>query len=184
VVKRFCPSRLYLIASAVSLGLATFSIWCAFSWLPAAIPGALFSACSVLLLALAFRPIIDVRDNGLSIGRNKIEWSRIHRIDRTGWISPLVVRLTLTDSSVVRLIYPGDVQQSNRLLQLLQQHATHALIDGEAQRPVCAVVPAPEPAVKTSITSLRYRLLTEEDEAEVERLYHKLRTAGRLDPEK
>ena len=77
------------------------------------------------------------------------------------------------------LLYPGDAESSNELLSLIQQRSTSALINGipwarifgepGEERPVAA---EPEPQ--------RARILTDADEAEVERLYQQLRTAGRF----
>lgn len=183
-MSRFSPSRIYLIAAAIILGLAVFSGWCGFNWPPAWIASGLFAACGVALLLLAFRPVIEIGDSALAIGKRIIDWRRIRRVDRTGWVSPLVVDLTLDDDSRVRLVYPGDVQESGRLFQLLRLHSKQALIDGLPHK---KTIHAPETEVAVTAAEperARGRLMSAEDEAEVERLYLKLRTAGRLDPEK
>lgn len=180
-MSRFAPSRIYLIASAVALGLAVFFGWFALGWAPAWIACGLFGACGSALMLLALRPVIEVGDTALAVGGRRIEWRRIRRVDRTGWISPLVVDLTLDDSSRVRIIYPGDVQESGRLFLLLRQHSTHALVDGVAHAGK-AEHHAKDSAAKQTIVRPRVRLMSEEDEAEIERLYQKLKIAGRLDP--
>ena len=180
---RFEPSRIYLVSAAVTLGLGAFFGWCAISWMPAIIAAVIFGAGSVILLALAFRPTIEIRETGLWIGKSRLDWQQIRRVDRTGWISPLVAHLTLADGRRIRLIYPGDVESSNRLTRILQQNATQALLDGVPYKDVWGLAESPQ-SVKQPMPSPRYRLLTEEDEAEVERLYQKLKTAGHLDPEK
>ncbi len=179
---RFTPARTYLTAAAVAFGLAAFSAWCAIGWLPAAIPAVLFVVSGGFVLWLGVRPAIEVTDSTLKSGHRVVEWEEIRRVDQTGWISPMVADLTLRDGSRMRLLYPGETQQSNRLLRMIQQRSTRALINGVPHAQIFGE-PA-EPARREALESPRYRLLTEEDEAEVERLYHKLRTAGRLDPEK
>jgi hypothetical protein len=178
---RFHPARTYLTLAAVALGLGVFSGWWARAWLPAAIPAALFVATAGLALWLATRPVIEVSEEGLRIGGEFVPWRDIKRVDQTGWIAPLVAYLTLTGKKRIRLIYPGETVHSNRLLRLIQQHATQALINGVPHRQIFGDT-SPSSAVQPA--QQRPRLLREEDEAEVERLYHKLRTAGRLDPEK
>jgi len=180
---RFTPARTYLTAAAVALGLAVFSGWCAKAWLPALIPAALFLASGALVLFLALQPVIETRDNGLRIGKRLIPWKQIRRIDQTGWVSPLVVYLTLADSTRVRILYPGVIEACNHLSRLLQQNATESLINGVPYRQIWGDPVEVEPPRKAA-TAPRYRLLTEEDEADVERLYQKLKTAGHMDPEK
>lgn len=178
---RFTPARTYLTAAAVALGLAVFSGWCAYRWLPAAIPAVLFVASAAGVLWLGLRPAIEVTEEALKPGKRTIAWREVRRVDQTGWISPMVVDLTLADQTRIRLIYPGETSESNRLLRIIQQRSTGALINGVPYRQIFGETPQAPPA---KMSSPRYRLLTEDDEAEVERLYHKLRSAGRLDPEK
>ena len=178
-MSRFAPSRLYLTAAAVSLGLTAFSVWCTLRWWPAGIAALLFAATSALVLWLATRPAIAVQQYSLAIGKTEIPWNKIKRVDQTGWVAPLVLFLTLEGGGRRKLLYPGDAESSNELLSLIQQKSTSALINGipwarifgepGEERPVAA---EPEPQ--------RARILTDADEAEVERLYQQLRTAGRF----
>jgi hypothetical protein len=104
----------------------------------------------------------------------------IRRLDRTGWVSPLVVRITLFDDSRQVLLYPGDLDACNALLRHLRRSSRDALIDGVPYRQYWGEVLAP---VAESARALppRYRILRAEDEAEVERLYQRLKTVGNLD---
>lgn len=178
---RFTPSRTYLSAAAIAFGLAAFSGWCARTWPAAAIPAVLFVGSAGLVLYLGTRPSIEVRDSGVILGSRRVLWNEIRRVDQTGWISPLVVYLTLAGGERIRVLFPGSIESCNHLLRLLQQNSTQALLNGIPHRQVwgepSSAPPAPE-------QSPRVRLLTEEDEAEVERLYQKLKTAGHLDPDK
>lgn len=179
---RFTPARTYLTAAAVAFGLAAFSGWCALRWLPSAIPAVLLLASALAVLWLGLRPTVEVTDTHLKSGRRTIPWTSVRRIDQTGWVAPMVVDLTLADQAKVRLIYPGETDNSNRLLRIIQQRSTLALINGVPHSQIFGEIPKPQ--AKDALPPPRYPLLTPEDEAEVERLYHKLRTAGRLDPEK
>lgn len=176
---RYLPSRFYLTSAAVAMGLAAFSGWCAVAWLPALLPGLLFLGSAALLLTLALQPPIELLDSHLRIGTREIAWTEIRRVDQTGWAAPMVAYLTLADGSRVRLLYAGDMETSNQLLGAIQQRSVLALINGVPYRQIFG-----EPAAPAArLASPRVRLLTPEDEAEVERMYLELKRAGRVDPE-
>lgn len=177
---RYTPSRFYLISAAVAMGLAAFSGWCAAAWLPALLPALLFILTASLLLTLALQPVIEVHDTYLQLGPRAVAWEEIRRVDQTGWAAPLVAYLTLADGSRLRLLYPGDMETGNRLLGVIQQRCSRALINGVPYRQIFGEPAAPPPA---RMASPRVRLLTAEDEAEVERMYLELKRAGRVDPE-
>ncbi len=178
-ITRYVPSRQYLYAGLIALTLAIFSAWCGLAWTPAFLPAALFVASAAIVLALAFRPAVEIHESHLSIGKRHIPWQEIRRIDRSGWVSPLVLYLTLASGQRVVLIYPGDVEASNGLLRHLRRAARGALLDGQPYPDVWRDTPsAPE---RKHPPAPRYRLLTEEDEAEVERLYQRLKTVGNID---
>lgn len=131
------------------------------------------------MLALAFRPSIEVSENHIAIGKRVIPWSDIRRVDRTGWISPLVVNLTLNNNRRILVIYPGGMDASNSLSRHIRRNAVAALLDG---KPYAEVWGDPSvPSQHRPLPSPRYRLLTEDDEAEVERLYQRLKSVGNLD---
>ncbi|MGD0013333.1 MAG: hypothetical protein ABSD56_02735 [Bryobacteraceae bacterium] len=177
---RYVPSRHYLHAGLAAVLCGLFSVWCGWRWAPAYVAAGLLLATAALLLYLAARPAIEIGETRLSIGRRNIAWTAIRRLDRTGWLSPLAVSLTLADDSRVLLIYPGDADSANRLLRHLRRHAREALIDGIPYRQFWG---EPLPAKDRALASPRYRLLRPEDEAEVERLYQRLRTVRHLDPD-
>ncbi|MCL4402666.1 MAG: hypothetical protein M1436_08405, partial [Acidobacteria bacterium] len=102
------------------------------------------------------------------------------RLDRTGWISPLIVRITLFDDSRLTLVYPGDLDSCNSLLRHLRRLSRDALIDGIPYRQYWGEVLAPG-ADRKQIPPPRYRILRPEDEADVERLYQRLKSVGKLD---
>jgi hypothetical protein len=104
----------------------------------------------------------------------------IRRIDRTGWNAPLIVRITLFDDSRLRLIYPGDLDSCNSLLRNLRRLSRDALIDGIPYRQYWGEVLS-SGAERKAQSPNRYRILRPEDEAEVERLYQRLKTVGNLD---
>lgn len=178
---RYVPSRHFLHAGLAALVFTAFSGWCGLSWPPALIPAALFLASAILLGFLALRPAIEVHESHLAIGKRVIPWADIRRLDRTGWISPLVVHVTLFDNRRRLVIYPGDPDSANSLLRHMRRSARGALIDGIPYRQFWGESLA-QGAEARQAPSPRYRLLRPEDEAEVERLYQRLKTVGHLDP--
>jgi hypothetical protein len=159
-----------------------FCVWYGWTWPAAYIAAALFLASAGVLFYLARRPAIEIHETHLRIGRRTIPWMDIRRLDRTGWLSPLIVHLTLFDKSRILLIYPGDTDSANSLLRHLRRCSREALIDGIPYRQFWGEG-MPGPGEPRPLASPRYRLLRPEDEAEVERLYHRLKTVRHLDPD-
>lgn len=181
---RFSATRVYYISAAVALGLAALSAWWATLWYWALAPAALFLGLAAVILSFALQPALGVHDSHFIVGKRLIAWRDIRRVDQTGWMAPLIVFITLSSGERLRIVYPGDQASGNKLLGMIQQRAIMSLINGVPYRRIFGD-PVAEEAVKTDAeVRPRYRLLREEDEAEVERLYHKLKTAGHLDPEK
>src|SRR5215471_1231994 len=162
---RYVPARQYLSFGITALALAAFSSWLGFQWVFAFIPATLFVISSALLLTLAFRPGIEIHEDHLAIGRRRILWMDIRRLDRTGWISPLMVRMTLFDDSRLLLVYPGDLDCCNSLLRNLRRLSRDALIDGIPYRQYWGEVLAA--GGRNPVPRPRYRILRPEDEAEV-----------------
>jgi hypothetical protein len=177
----YSPSRHYLSAGLIAVGLAAFSGWVAFQWPPAWIAAVLFIASAVILLALALQPAIEIYEHHLAVGRKIIPWSEIQRLDRTSWISPLIVHLTLAGDRRIMIVYPGDIDAGKSLLRHLRRCAKEALIDGIPYKQFWGEV-LPSGAERRQLASPKYQLLRPDDEAEVERLFQRLKTVGHLDP--
>jgi hypothetical protein len=180
---RYLPARHYLWFGITALVLAGVSGWFGLSFTPSFVPAALFVLTAAMLFTMAFRPAIEIHEGYLSIGRRVIPWMDIRRLDRTtGWIAPLVIRVTLFDDSRVLLVYPGDLDSCNSLLRHLRPLSRDSLIDGIPYRQYWGEVLSSGNERKQSHAPMpRYRILRPEDEAEVERLYQRLKTVGNLD---
>ncbi len=178
---RYVPSRHYLHAGLVAVLFGLFSVWCALRWPPAFIAAGLFAASAAILLYFARRPAIEVHESQLRIGDRNIPWPEIRRLDRAGSHSVLIVNITLYDNSHLLLVYPGDVDSVDTLLRQLRRNAREALIDGVPYREFWR--DKTSPAGSRMMPSPRYRLLRPEDEAEVERLYQRLKSVRHLDPD-
>jgi hypothetical protein len=177
---RYLPARHYLWFGISAVVLAGLSGWLGTELAPALVPAGLFLLTAVILFLLAFRPPIEIHEGYVSIGSRIIPWMDIRRLDRTGWVSPLIVRITLFDDSRLLLVYPGDLDSCNSLLRHVRRLSRDALIDGIPYRQYWGEVLAPLGERKQTPLP-RYRILRPEDEAEVERLYQRLKTVGNLD---
>ena len=177
---RYLPARHYLWYGIAAVALAGVSGWFGYEYASVSyVAAGIFVLTAALLLAMAFRPAIEVHDGYLSMGRRIVPWMDIRRLDRTGWISPLIARITLYDDSRFLLVYPGELDDCNNLLRSLRQRSTDALVDGIPYRQYWGEVLSPGTQRKQALP--RYRILLPEDEAEVERLYQRLKKVGNLD---
>ena len=177
---RYEPAGQYVGFGATAAVLAVVSAYIGWHFSPLSyIVAGLFLITAGLLFVLAFLPAIEIHEGYVAIGKRIVPWMDIRRLDRTGWVSPLIVRITLFDDSRFPLVYPGNLDSCNSLLRHLRRLSRDALIDGVPYRQYWGEMtaggdrkPAPPP---------RYRILLPEDEAEVERLYQRLKTVGNLD---
>jgi Protein of unknown function (DUF3093) len=171
--------RQYLWAGLVALGLAGFSAWLSISSPLCWIATGLLLLSAALVLYLAARPPIEIFDSHLKIGRTTIPWRQIRRLDRSAQ-TPLMVRLTLSDKSKLLVIHPGDPDSSSGLLRNLRRYSREALIDGVPYRQFWgeAITAA---AAKRQLAAPRAPLMLPEDEAEVERMFQRLKSVGHLD---
>jgi hypothetical protein len=178
---RYLPARQYVWIGAAAILLAGLSAWFGTTAPLAYVLAGVFAIAAAFLFTMALRPPIEIHEGYLSIGKRIIPWMDIRRLDRTGWISPLIVRVTLFDDSRMVLIYPGDLDSCNSLLRHLRRLSRDALIDGIPYRQYWGELLAPGAAERKQAAPPRYRLLRPEDELEVERLYQRLKTVGNLD---
>lgn len=178
-ITRYRASRQFLWAGLVAFAIAIFSGWVALNWEYAWIASGLALATSILLLALVLRPVIEVYESHLKIGGRAIPWAQVRRLDRIA-IVPLVVRMSMANRSRVLLIYAGEADSSHSLLRHLQRYCRESLIDGIPYRQFWgeALAAAPEPK---RLTAPKYALMLPEDEAEVERMFQRLKAVGHLD---
>jgi hypothetical protein len=159
---------------------AVFSAWTGLRWSYTWIAGGLFALSAAAIIGLVLRPVIEIHETHLRIGKHIIFWSEIRRLDQTRWTAPLAVHLTLAGDQRMLLIYPGDLDSSTSLLRHLRRYSREALLDGIPYRQFWGEPPiAPR---KQQLPPLpRYPLLRPEDEDEVERMFQRLRSVGRLD---
>jgi len=175
-VARYTASRRYVFLAFATLVAALLTSSIALRWPQAWVAVALFAVTATGVSLLAFRPSIEIHETHLAVGRRAIGWSEIRRIDQTGWSAPLALHLTLTDGSRVLIVHAGDVDSSSSLLRHLRRYSREALLDGIPYRQFWGEAPAPQ-----NLPPPRYPLLRPEDEEEVERMFQRLKSVGRLD---
>ena len=178
-ISRYRVSNYYLWAGLVAVALAGFSAWLSLTHPICWIASALLIASAAVVLYLATRPPIEIYDSHVKIGMAAIPWRHIRRLDRSSSL-PLMVRLTLSDKSHVLVIYPGDQTSASGLLQNLRRYSREALIDGVPYRQFWGE-PASAAAVKKQLPTPRSPLLLPEDEAEVERMFQRLKSMGHIE---
>lgn len=146
-----------------------------FAWVAVAL--ALVSAGAVFLVA--FGPRIEIYESHLKIGNRTIPWAHIRRLDRISSV-PLMVRVTLADKRRVLVVHAGDAGSSRSLLRHVRRYAREALIDGVPYKQFWGGAPGTQ-GERKQLTPPQYPLLMPEDEAEIERLFQKLKAEGHLD---
>jgi len=186
---RYRPSRRYILFALLAICGTIFSAWTGLRWPSTWIAAGLFGITSVALLALLWQPVIEIHETHLQLGRRIILWREIRRLDQTGWIAPLAVTLTLSNERRVFLLYAGDLDSSSSLLRHLRRHSRNALLDGIPYRQAWGEpgkTPAPaktkEPAAPPQLPPAVHRpLLRPEEEEEIEKMFQRLKSVGRLD---
>jgi len=178
-VARYQVSPRFLWSGFAALALTGLSFWVSLAWPWAWIATALSLVSAVVVLFVALRPAIEIHDAHLQFGQTTIPWRHIRRLDRSAGV-PLVVRLTLSDKTRILVIYVGDPQSASSLLRQLRRYAREALIDGVPYRQFWGET-AETSAPRKILAPPRAPLLLPEDEADVERMFQRLKSVGHID---
>jgi hypothetical protein len=179
-----------LLAVAVILGLLVGA------QSPAVLAVALLSMAGLMAVLLSVRPAIEIHPHHLRVGSRAIPWQEVRAVAWSGWILPLVVTLITEDNERIFVVYAGSPATAKVVLRQIRRAAREALIDGVPYREywsspgVTGSMPSDGAAAgaagssrsaDSGIPANRYPLLRQEDEAEVERLYQRLKVVGHLD---
>jgi hypothetical protein len=178
-ITTYRASRQTIWAGLVALACAIFSGWIALRWPFAWIAAGLLFVSAGLVLYFTLRPPIEIYETHLKLWGRIIPWAQIRRLDRSATL-PLIVQLTLADKTRLLLVYPGDPDSSNSLLRHLRRFSREALIEGVPYRQFWGEVPA-KPKERKQSAPQRYPLLMPEDEADIERMFQRLKTVGHID---
>ncbi len=180
-VEVYQPSRLYARAGWIALAGMVVCILCGLRAPLAFIPGGMCALTAVALFWLSARPVIRVGENQFNIGERAVAWREVREINSSKFMSPLVLCLRLTNSRRKLLIYPGDPDRIAHLIAQLRKNAQLATFDGVAYRDFwtwasLTGLPGDAPVLEQPV-----RMLSRDEEDEVERMYQTLKTVGRLD---
>lgn len=192
-VTRYRASRQFAWFGIAAIAIAVFSGWVALRWEYAWIAASLALGSAVLLFLVALQPAIEVHETYILIGQRQIAWGRIRRLDRLALV-PLVMRLTLGDEEQVLAVHAGNTDSCGHLLRQMQQHCREALLDGVPYRQFWGdTMPRLRPdglgierrqekkKREEEPPPPRYPMLLPDDEAEIERMFQRLRSGGKLD---
>ena len=188
------PSRRYILFALLAICGTVFSAWTGLRWPSTWIAAGLFGVTSIALVALLWQPEIEIYETHLQVGRRIILWREIRRLDQTGWIAPLAVALTLANDGRVFLLYAGDLDSSTSLLRHLRRYSRNALLDGIPYRQAWGETgekaglekraesrKTVESAPQSQPPTVHRPLLRPEEEEEIERMFQRLKSVGRLD---
>lgn len=180
-VERFLPSRFYASVGWAALSGSLVCVLCAFRAPYAFIPAVLCILTAAGLFWLAARPLICVGETQFSIGERAIAWREVREINRSRFLSPLVLQIKLTNSRSKVLVYPGEPSRIELLLAQLRKRSHLATFDGVPYREYWHWTNSEEQQPEAAPAVAPVRLFTPEDEAEIERLFQTLKAGGRLD---
>ena len=180
-VELFVPARLYARIGWAALGGSLISIFCGYRAPLAFLPAFLCAATALGLFWLASQPAIRVTENQFNIGDRTIAWREVTEVNSSRFVSPLVLHLRLTNNRKKLLVYPGEPEQIAQLVTLLHKHAHGASFDGIAYKDYWTSLNVAAGRNDKANSDQPVRMLSPEDEEEVERLYQKLKAVGRLD---
>lgn len=180
-VEIFVPSRLYSRVGWAALAGVAVSVLCGFRAPLAFIPGFLCGATALALFWLAARPPIRIGESQCNIGNRAIAWREVREINSSRFLSPLILKLKLTNSRRTLLVYPGEPERIEQLLFQLRKRSQFACFDGVTHRDYWTWLTLHGSKDDTAIAEQPVRMLSTDDEDEIERLYQKLKAVGHLD---
>ena len=180
-VEVYRPSRLYARAGWIAVCGAVACILCGLRAPLAFIPGGLCAFTGAILFWLSTRPPIRVGENQFNIGERAIAWREVREINSSKFVSPLVLFLKLTNSRRKVLIFPGEPHRIAHLIAQLRKNSYLASFDGVAYRDFWTWASLTGLPNDTPVMEQPVRMLTPDEEDEIERMYQTLKTAGRLD---
>lgn len=176
-IARYRASLYLRWAGSIALAIACLSAWVALGWPYAWVAAALALTSAAVIFFIAFGPDVEIYDSHLKIGDRPIPWAQVRRLD-CQLALPLIVRITLADKGRVYILHGGDPHSSHSLLKQLRRYSREALIEGIPHRQFWGEELGPALERKQLPPP---RLLLADDEAEVERLFQRLKSVGHLD---
>ena len=180
-VEVYRPSRLYARAGWIAVCGTVACVLCGLRAPLAFIPGGLCALTAGILFWLSTRPTIRVGESQFNIGERAIAWREVREINSSKFVSPLVLSLKLTNSRRKLLIFPGEPERVAHLIAQLRKSAYLATFDGVAYRDFWTWASLTGLPGDTPVMEQPVRMLAQDEEDEIERMYQTLKTVGRLD---
>ena len=177
------PSRMYSRAGWAALAGSLVSVLCGLRAQLAFIPAFLLLLTGIALWWVATRPPIRVSLTQFSIGQRAIAWREVREIN-SRFTSPLILHLKLTNARRKTLIFPGDPERIARLMYQLRKHSYLASFDGVSYRDYWLWSSVTESDNHENGLGTPVRMLSTEDEQEIERIFQKLKAVDRSDSSK
>lgn len=177
----FVPSRLYARAGWFGLAGAAICVACGLHAPFAFIPGFLCCVTSACLFLLASRPQIVVEEAQMVVGSRTISWREVREVNSTRLVSPLVLRLKLTNNRKKLLIFPGEPERISKLLYQIRRSSLLATFDGVSYKDYWTWSSMGMLRGSQAPVDQPVRMISQEDEEEIERLYRQLKSVGHLD---
>ena len=144
-------------------------------------PGALCAVTAGLLFWLSRRPRIIVGDSQFAIGTRAIAWREVREINSSRLVSPLLLRLKLTNNRQKLMVYPGEPERIGKLLYQLRKNASLATFDGVSYKDYwtwssMGMTKGQHPAAEQPV-----KMVSQDDEDEIERMFRQLKSVGHLE---
>lgn len=181
-LETYLPSRLYPRIGWAALGGALVCALCGLRAPLAFIPAVLCAATGLAMFWLYRQPPVRLADTQFNIGIRSIAWREVRQINNPRIYYPLIIDLKLTNNRHKWMIYAGEPEQIDRLMYKLRKGCFMATFDGVSHRDYWAWSDVTPPQPETPAAEQPpVRMVSTEEEDEIERLYQKLKTVGRLD---
>jgi hypothetical protein len=180
-VETYLPSRLYPRIGWAALAGSLICALCGLRAPLAFIPGGLCLITGLVLFWLYKRPPIRLADTQFNIGERAIAWREVRQINTPRFLSPLILNIKLTNSRHKYLIYAGELERIERLMWLLRKNSFMATFDGVSHRDFWAWAAVAQARGGNQPPEQPVKMLSADEEDEIERMYQKLKSVGRLD---
>jgi hypothetical protein len=174
------PSRIYVRTGWASLAC---SIVCGLAGLH--YPLAFIPSCVCVLAAaglfwLGSQPPIRILPTQFNIGERAIAWREVREIN-TGLVCPLVIHIKLTNARQKIVVFPARSERIVRLMYQLRRHSYLATFDGVAYRDFWTWSTLSDTIRNRPALEQPVRMISTDEEDEIERMFQKLKAVGHLD---
>ena len=200
-VETYLPWRLYARTGWAAFAGSLVCIVCGARAPLAFIPALICAGIAGFLLWLAVWPPVRLGETQFNIGDRAVAWREVRQINKPTLACPLVLDLKLTNSRHKWMIYPGDPERIEKLLWVLRKNCFMASFDGVPHREYWAWETTAKAATTAAAAAVEKapvvveqqaqpqeqpqqppsRMVSQDEEDEIERMYQKLKAVGRLD---